>query len=176
MKNPNTKSPDLENQQIADGFQVDDTYFEELESVILERFEVESTYDNAGGDGMQAQDGYLEGLENQIIYKLEPKSKKTRVISWVHHHWYAAAGILLVLGIAAMLHGINNTTTLSIQQLDHSYEALSSAYVEKNIYFFNEAEMEFLLEGELHKLDDNIKISDEVLEEYLMVNEVYNMK
>ncbi|QLE00204.1 hypothetical protein HX109_00985 [Galbibacter sp. BG1] len=172
-KENNKKLSHFDKEKLNDGFSADSLYFDELEASILEKLDLEESLLDTKVDGMHPDDDYFDTLEADILQQVQNEPKRTRVLSLFREYWQVAAVIAVCLS-SVLIYMNEKATKKQDASIAGLYEELSTPYVEQNIYFFNDAEMEVLLEDAIFEIEDDFELDPEDLEEYLLINEAYN--
>ncbi|WP_019037955.1 hypothetical protein [Psychroflexus tropicus] len=176
MKPKHDIRPHFEDENIPDGFHAPESYFYNLEAELYEHLDLEETLLDVKEDGMCPKANYFDQLEAEVIQKIEPTSRaKVEPLFSVSKHWTLAACFLALLGLFALWQNfqVQQTDGRSMAQ---QYDELSEPYVQENLYFLSDEDLEYILETDSQDNLDDLDLNPTDLELYLMINEAYNLK
>jgi len=163
---------DFEKQSLADGMTASEDYFVELEAGLLEDLDLEEKLLGVETDGFQSENQNLKAIEDQIDFESISKSgsSKLRILYTRYGQW--AAVFLVLIGCLSIYQLASSDVDASGS--DGFTKELSEAYLQDQIYFLTDSDLELIMDKK--DIDQQtLELSERELEDYLMVNEAYNL-
>jgi hypothetical protein len=168
----NRSLADFENKPIEDGMTASDEYFVELEADLLERLDLEEKLLGVEADGFQIEDLSLKPIEDQIDFRSVSKSGSSKLRTLYTRYGQWAAVFLVFIGCLS-IYQLSNTDAEAYSTEGFTKE-LSEAYLQDQIYFLTDSDLELIMDK--NDIDQHtLELTERELEDYLMINEAYNL-
>ena len=156
----------MKDKQHKEGFDLPNDYFEEFETRLFSRINIETLPKDSG---FKAPEGYFNELDQRILDQVKKPIHEVKVISILSRKTILYAASIAAIAVLIFSLATNNNEVLSIDDIEFS--SIKTYIEEGNIEIENSDLSLLFTEEELSALtlEENF-ISEEILSEYLLEN------
>lgn len=156
----------MKDKKHKEGFDIPNQYFEEFESRLFDRINIELLPKSSG---FKVPQGYFNELEKQIIHQVKKPINKTKVISILSRKTILYAATIAALAVLIFSIVNNQNKALTLDEIEFSS---IKTYIEEGYIEIDNSDLSLLFTEEdlsAITLEENY-ISEEILNEYLLEN------